>query len=116
MQIFPKYNKVKLVRSIANALLHLYSSFQEDLWYIYLCYIYLLYLYLFMKHLFIKSLFIYDIFVYSQLVRPNETQTEGVRRSQRTRTAPLDWFRNERIRYDRRDSGMLSVLESPQCF
>ena len=37
-------------------------------------------------------------------VYPQEN-TEGLRRSQRTRVRPLEWYKNERIIYDRRKSG-----------
>ncbi|KAI0215436.1 Centromere protein C [Lamellibrachia satsuma] len=50
-----------------------------------------------------------------KIIVPDETE-EGVRRSQRTRVLPLDWFRNERILYEPRKSGgfVVAGIVSPE--
>ena len=40
---------------------------------------------------------------------PDDTDL-GCRRSKRTRVLPLDWYRNERILYERRNSGEINVI------
>lgn len=52
-----------------------------------------------------------------KIIIPDDTEEEnGVRRSQRTRVLPLDWFRNERILYQPRKSGgyVVAGIVSPE--
>ena len=41
---------------------------------------------------------------------PDDADDAGCRRSKRTRVVPLDWFRNERILYERRKSGEYNII------
>ncbi|XP_076441469.1 uncharacterized protein LOC143280632 isoform X2 [Babylonia areolata] len=48
----------------------------------------------------------------NKIVHPDDN-TAGLRRSQRTRVKPLEWYKNERIIYDRRDSGPVIMGVEP---
>nr|KAG5710273.1 hypothetical protein BaRGS_008989 [Batillaria attramentaria] len=48
-----------------------------------------------------------------KIIQPQHNTASGLRRSQRTRVKALEWYKNERIIYDRRKSGPVIVAVQP---